>query len=457
LRPDATPAWTRFAVIGAALYYALLLTDGTGNLFGDETLGLVYNDMALRLLHWDFTADPGILAAEGFLSQGRTVSYFGILPALLRLPLIPLIDLHTVQVGRLSCWLALSLAAWVQASLLLRVCRSLPATPAARGLTACALAALLFSGPQLGAAASAGVYYEPIVWASFFVLLFLRVGVGRVVAGGALGPWEWAALGACAGAGLCARATAGLGMIASLGVLAAADWLAAPRLLLRLRAWPGALALFPLLGFALAVNDARWGNPFTFVNYDLNTFYQVFPLALAVRRTVPDFRLANIPVHALIYLFGPWPALQRFGQGSLYPPGSFLAADATALLLLGAAACRGLRRRWSWRMSALLLAPGLQVLVMLAYRDTSFRYRYEFLSFLAVGAAFGARELAGTLRPPWIGRAVAALVLLTAANIADSHIDVLQAKLYGFARTPEERARIIVATAPFSRWFALPH
>src|SRR5690242_15449042 len=80
------------------------------NLFGSD-LGLTFNSMLLHLLHGEFNVDPNAIGLEGFIRDGKVYAYFGILPALLRLPLLPFLDLTTTDVTAPSCLLAASIAA----------------------------------------------------------------------------------------------------------------------------------------------------------------------------------------------------------------------------------------------------------------------------------------------------------------------------------------------------------
>jgi hypothetical protein len=484
--PDSTLASlagvTWALLIIAAIYYVFLLTDGTFDLFGAEAMGLVFNDMALRLLHWDFTSSPDIIGVEGFVRDGRTYTYFGIFPALIRLPLVPLLDLHTVQVGRLSCWIALSLSAWAQASLLMLVCGSLPRTAVSGVLYACALFALLFTGPQLAMTHAAYLYIEPITWSTLFTLCFLRIGVARLLPGGALRRRDWCGLACFAGLGFCTRLPAGLGMMAALAALALVDGIARLRVLARGEApaarlrdyldvvrnhpcWSGVLAFLPFAAVMMIVNAERWGNPFTLIDFDLYKYYADHPGAMELHRRFGEMSPLYIPFGIAVYVFGPpfygklLPLFQEVGVGIGYPR-SLLIVTSSTLLVLCIFGYRSLLMRGVFRptqralLLALMVAPAVQLIIVLCSRAINFRYRYEFIPLLAVGAVFGVRGLAVTMLPAWRTRIAAALVVVTIGNVAVAHLDVLQAKLASFARSSEERDRIILATVPFSKWFA---
>ena len=387
-----------------------------------------------------------------------------------------------MQVGRLSCWIALSLSAWAQASLLMLVCGSLPRTTVNLVLYACALFALLFTGPQLAMTFAAFVYNEPIVWSNLFTLCFLRAGVARLLSGEALRRQDWRSLACFAGLGFCTRLPAGLGMMAALVALALVDGIAQLRVLAeraapasRLRdclgvvrnhpCWSGVLAFLPFAAVMMIVDAERWGNPFTLINFDLYKYNTNQPGAMELHRKFAEMSPIYIPFGLAVYFLGaPFysklaPLFLGFGIGY---PRSALIATCTTLLVLCVFGYRSLLVRGVFRptqralLLALMAAPAVQLIVLLCSRFMTFRYRYEFVPALAAGAAFGVMRLATAMHPPWRTRIAAALVVVTIGNVAVAHLDLLQAKLASFARTPEERGRIILATVPFSKWFAYP-
>jgi hypothetical protein len=85
-RSLAAAAWL---ITGARRFYRLFLhTNGPFDLFAREDYASIFDRMAWNLLHWRFTIDPEILSDEAFVWHDRTTSYFGVVPALLRLPLV---------------------------------------------------------------------------------------------------------------------------------------------------------------------------------------------------------------------------------------------------------------------------------------------------------------------------------------------------------------------------------
>ena len=72
------------------------------NLFGMETGGLLFNDLAKSLLSGHAGVNARLAIGEGFYNGKETVVYFGPWPAIMRLPLIAA-SLENLCVSRISC------------------------------------------------------------------------------------------------------------------------------------------------------------------------------------------------------------------------------------------------------------------------------------------------------------------------------------------------------------------
>src|SRR5689334_24692701 len=79
------PRWLGVAALiaVAAAYYLVLLSNGTMRVFAPELLDKVYDSMLLHLMHGEFDVDPKAIDFEATLINGKTYTYFGIVPALL--------------------------------------------------------------------------------------------------------------------------------------------------------------------------------------------------------------------------------------------------------------------------------------------------------------------------------------------------------------------------------------
>ncbi len=111
--------------------------------------GLTYNSMLEHMLHGAFDVDPKIVGNEGFIYGGRTYAYFGILPALLRLPLALFHRLGTTDVTLLSCVVATMLAGFFKVRAVIAAALQLEDTRL-RSFTFVALVvAIVLGGPQV--------------------------------------------------------------------------------------------------------------------------------------------------------------------------------------------------------------------------------------------------------------------------------------------------------------------
>ena len=72
------------------------------NLFGMETGGLLFNDLAKSLLSGQAGVNARLAIGEGFYNGKETVVYFGPWPAIMRFPLIAA-GLENLCVSRISC------------------------------------------------------------------------------------------------------------------------------------------------------------------------------------------------------------------------------------------------------------------------------------------------------------------------------------------------------------------
>jgi hypothetical protein len=106
-------------VVIAFIYYVFLIAGHSFRLFEPTELGMSFNSMLEHLLRGQFDIDPRAIRFEGFVHNGKTYSYFGIFPALLRGCLYMLsvicrgMMLHAsiaLSQQRLAC--VLSLRAW---------------------------------------------------------------------------------------------------------------------------------------------------------------------------------------------------------------------------------------------------------------------------------------------------------------------------------------------------------
>jgi hypothetical protein len=466
-----------FAAI--AVYYAFLLTNGGFDFFADEALGRVFNHMLAQLLHGHFDMDPAVMGREAFLRNGKTYSYFGIFSALLRLPLLLTGGLATVTISRLSCWLALLLCALAQWWSLALVWRGMARLRPGRTVYFACLAALLLSGPQLTMTFTAWIYNEPILWAAGFVMMFNAIVLRGFVRQRALERGDLMALAALTGLAVNARVAEGLGLTISFGLIlllvahsavqARADRRSTALAFLLAfvrdrRIVPSVVVLCLGLAVAGTVNYGRWGNPLVFADNLANIQLIEDAARAAAIRNHGDLNLLRVPTGFLYYFFGvdlrvPFPHFfAAYYDGAGWPRSLMVLTSAATLVLfsLGLAEFFGpLRRQKMWPfLAAAFIGSFCIFFLMLCLAFVGYRYRMDLVPFLALGAVLGVPRLYRLAAERKWRHVVAVMVVLTAASVLVSHVDLLQAKLTSFALSEVDQERVARATEPLSKLFA---
>ena len=312
-----TLALSAIGTLALGIHYTILLGNGSLSLLGREGLDLVFGSMLDHLLHWDFAVDPSAIDVEAWTRDGKTYSYFGIFPALMRLLAMPFVDVTKVGLSRIYCLVSLM----IYVGTLLRTLHLMHmAIEPARRSNACLTiggVAICLSGPPVYLLASAWIYHEPIIWSMAFgaiynFLILRAVLTSRGFTSGDLG---W--LGVLAAIVLNTRVSFGIALYATASMLllwlSGRNWAnaaatpAGRRLLAAILDRRFALPVAALAAGAIVagyVNYQRWGNPLTFADYNY------YDLALAdarwstVIKTYGLFDPARIPMALLYYTTG---------------------------------------------------------------------------------------------------------------------------------------------------------
>jgi hypothetical protein len=408
----AVSGFALFGLIVAWAYYARLLSFGSAGLFAPVPHGLTFNSMLTHLLHGRFDVDPDTIGDEGFLKDGLVYTYFGVLPALLRLPLLLSADFAALDLTRLSCIAAVTAMSGCKLASLLTVWRA-RTNHERSALLVLLAAAILFGGAEIQFL-RALIYQEVILWAGALAAAFVY-GVLRGCYGTrGFTPGLLAALALTTGLCLLTRVSTGLGLYAAFALLwlqvAWHSWcLAGP-------GWARFAALRPLLMPALTavgflaltgfVNYERWGDALMFADWR----YYLWPVQHATDRLQgPLAQYGNFHVirlgYGLIYYFFPiwvlrtadgsllWSEFQRRTIGGVeLPPASFLLSDPLIFGLAAFALVQLLRRRD--RLDRGFVVPVLAglfvpIVLMLTFCGMTFRYRMEFYPFFELCAFVG--------------------------------------------------------------------
>lgn len=203
----------------SVLVFAWFVTLGRGDPTQARTFSNVFDLQARSILHGRLSVPDGSLAFEGFVVGGRTYTYFGIFPSLLRLPVFVLTDRFDGQLTAVSMLMAYAIALWSVGCIIERTHRLMrPRSPWTRpGLVASGLLLVVcgVGSNLLFLASGAWVYHEAALWgvagvlASFAAILrFIdRPTLRTVVVAGAWATVAWTSRGSV---GLAPSAVLGL-------------------------------------------------------------------------------------------------------------------------------------------------------------------------------------------------------------------------------------------------------
>jgi hypothetical protein len=421
-------------LLPAGYWYATLLFVHRPGLFPPSTHGLVFNSMLLHLLAGRFDIDPQVIGDDGFLRNGAVYPYFGILPALLRLPLLLLPRFGATDLTALSCLAAVTLMALFKQLSLLAVWRAGGACRGA-GLLALMTVGMLLGGAQIQFL-KPSVYQEVCLWADVFAAAFIWLVLRSYLSpsGFTAGALAWLAL----TAGLClqTRVSTALGLYIVTALLLLHAGYAKCRTVgvRRLRFGDFAPLLLPILillafiATAGLVNAARWGNPLVFEDPRLHIrTLAVEPERLVRYLTYGNFSLVRLG-YGLMYYFFPvwvlhdsaghllWDAWQRRVIDTIeLPPSTFLLSDPLLLGLAGYAVVHVTKWKNVARPAVILcVSSGLAVppFLMMTAIYMAFRYRIEFYPLFEFLAFIGFGRLSARRQPAAVYAAVTAAVVI---------------------------------------------
>ncbi|HEX2576037.1 MAG TPA: hypothetical protein VHK88_06785 [Aquihabitans sp.] len=435
-------AFARIALaVGAVsvLAFTWSLTLGRGDLAQARGFAEVFDLQARALLDGRLAVPEGSLGFEGFVIDGRTYAYFGIFPALLRLPVLLVTDRFDGRLTGTSMLLAYLIALWSAVRIVARV-RALTRSGAPWTPTGLAVAGVLLAVVGVGSnlyflSSGAWVYHEASLWgaagvlASFAATLrFMHRPRVRTVA--AAGTW--------AAVAWTSRGSVGLAPSAVLGVLGLAH-LTGVRWLTVLappppagatgetRTWPrsprvAAALLVAAVGGAVVfgtINTAKFGSPTALPMEEQvasqdpwperRTALEVYDGSLFSARLIPSVLVQTLRPD-LLEPSATWPFL-RFGDArppvwgdlvfdTVEPSAGLTVTSPLLLVLAVVGAVAAVRRRRPGRPDAGLLRPFLLGGAAATYAPLTIafiaqRYLTDALPLLLVGAAGGVAVLDG--------------------------------------------------------------
>ena len=444
-------------------YYAALLTSGNFVLWapavkpgesGASFFGFVFNSVLLHLLRGDFTVDPYAIKLEAVVRNGQIYTYFGVMPAVLRLPLVPFVDLTRIDVSPLSCCIAASLIALLNVSAL-RVACVLGTARARSDVLVCALFVTLVLGGPSVSFLKPSVYQEALLWEGVFASAFLVLALRGLTASDGFSTRTVLLMAVVAGCCLLTRVVMATGLYAAILALLALrfgsemSWCfgntgrpihcrrGAGLLLLSRRRFIAPLIALALFAAAAGfINYKRFGNPLVFHDPTLQTI--VRPDGVPSIERFGEFNPRRIP-YALMHYFAPVWFIHSSDGDWLFndyrrreldlaeaPPSSFLITDPLMFVLAAGGFGSILRRnhlatRHPSATRAIAAALAVPPALMLMAFVMTFRYRMEFYPlfiFLAIIGAFGTKPEIAATRP----RSATGIVLLAIVGIIASHL-----------------------------------
>jgi hypothetical protein len=450
MRSSGSTTWLRHltalhllsaVLVGATLlcFYATLATYQGDGWWPRGSCGAIFNAQAIALLNGKMALEPDVLGAEAFFRDGRFYTYFGIWPALLRIPLVFFLDRD---------WTALScaLAAAISTAFLLLTLR----TAARDGHRSWTLRILLLataisfiaSGPQFELTAKPTVYVEAILWGYAFACIFIWLAF-PVVLGHAVTPGRLTALAALAALALQARVTTGISLYAACSLMTIAAVVQSSNAGTAVLGRVLVPCILPLaLGVLVAgsVNYARWGNPLEFANLARNVFYANDEARSHRLRVYGAFEADRFP-HALKYYFNPSGFFDQRraerGNGKITRlfdkaegPAASQFTNKLAWWLLGLVALIKVKDRAgadrNGRLAALALPLGLTLapVIISCYGYLAFRFGAEFAPFAAttalVGVSVASRHVARQGRRRPLALLALTLVAATATQLSST-------------------------------------
>jgi hypothetical protein len=440
--------WRRHRYIVASFLVSMLVcgwfvTWGGWRLFEREQFCGFYDAQALSILNGHLDVPRAAIGCEAFTFEGKTYGYFGITPALLRIPLLIVFDEMDGLWSRLMMLIACGINLLCAYKILRLLRRARPIdTRTTRALHSLFILCAGIGSTNIFLVGRSFTYHEAIIWAGAFALLFTWTVLnyfarprGRLLALAALFAFM----------SFHSRPTVGAGVLLGLGAITAI--LIWRRLINRdaarsslgfeatknpmSHALIGLIAIFLTVGVYFGINYAKF-HTFNGVPLQYYDFYKLIPIRMQLTGG-RQIHFENIPTTVATYLGGsggfaintqfPWiflttrpviigsPAIDIVEGYSSYP------ASMPALCLLAVAGVVALVRGTD-RTTRSLRLPALAVLIgggiMLTTVGITERYLHDFYPALILLGAVGVARIEAA---PNAVRNTAVIAVLTGISI----------------------------------------
>jgi hypothetical protein len=295
------PAAVAAGIALLGLYDVELITDGTLRLGQTEKQCGAYPAMWTSLTQGRFDIPHDEIRYEAYIRDGKTYTYFGIFPALLRGPLQNLVQLEGGCLARPSIVVAalISVFSFIVAGLALRF-----RTTAARARFALFVLTLALGSPVMYSLSFAQIYQEATHWGCAWASVFLACFVVHVLGDPRYRSRTLIGMALAAGLTLLSRASVGFAVCSMFAaVLAYRVWDLRGGFLNRRPLLAAGFIFGVLLAGQAVVNYGRWGNVFEFAPMRLHEGLLNSARGRAFA-AAGSFRLDRIPA-ALAYYFLP--------------------------------------------------------------------------------------------------------------------------------------------------------
>src|SRR5205085_6048683 len=170
--------WRRHSYILPSFFVSLIVwcwfvTWGDWKFFQPEEFCGFYDAYARSILHGHFDVPRSAIGLEAFSFEGKTYGYFGIAPALLRVPLVLIFPNMDGQWSRLMMLLAAAISL-ICAYALLRMFRGpeREVTTGERVLDSIFILAAGIGSTLVFLVGRSYTFHEALIWSSAFALLF---------------------------------------------------------------------------------------------------------------------------------------------------------------------------------------------------------------------------------------------------------------------------------------------
>lgn len=417
-----------------AVIYAALVTKGSFDLLMQDYGWQTYNRYALALAHLRQSIPAEAISGEGLYLDGQVFLYYGQLPALMRFPLMPFVDLTRVSVAPLMVWTMLIIGQGAMQVTVLRLVAMRNAVPSALDLLLLAIVSycLWFGSGGFLLIQDNNFYHEPSAAGWMLGGIFLamlandlliaprRPGAGRLLAYAGV-----------AGLSVFSKQTFAVGMyVATLGMMLP-DWRTLRAGPLRALAAAAPRAILPLLvmlaaGLAsIAISYARLGRFGTGWDVAHYGYYLIGKRAWRLETMIEQqFSLVRIGPTIMHLLVGGnslrGQAIEWLGGGrtlALGPSVRGLIYAPMALAIAGSGAVLLYRRirtsEFGLQLAVASAGIALIALLQLSYATMQYRYAAETWLLLVWLMLVATRDLPATL---FAGRIKA--VAVVAAGLA---------------------------------------